>query len=219
MRFLDLLRRLYREERGGGGTSPIVKQVGFRARKDNVSLSSTTWDDPGVVASQNLPQNTNWTQPVDVVFRYRTLISDTTTSTKTSNYNNLGLEYNLAGGGWNSVSGTSPIQWAASGNYADGDTITTSQITGGQDSWTNGAANESDNSDGSYTLGNGTGHTEIEWALYVDSAQVTDAQTFQVRVAGMNSNDGETIPTVTVSEPAAVIPRLVMAPMRPAFRL
>lgn len=175
----------------GGGTSPQVRNDGFRVRYDGNTLASTTWD---------WAQNVNPTIRYNTVFRLRTLIADTVNSTKTNNYNNLGLEYNVAGAGWNAVTGTSPIQWSTSGNYADGDTITTAQITPistWAGSFTNGQGNENDNTDGSYTLGNGTGHTVIEWALYADSAQLNPGQTVQVRVANMDTNVSETIVTLS----------------------
>lgn len=186
------------------GTYPVTKMGGYRARKDNVGLASTTWDDPGVETSQNLAQNTGWTQPVDTVFRLRTLFTDTVTSTKTTNYNAIALEYNLASGGWNPVTATSPIQWASSGQYANGDSISTAQITGGQRSYVAGEGSEGDNATSPISIGNGNDHTVHEWALMVDSAQVSNGQTFQVRIilqsGGVDTHTAEVIPTVTISE-------------------
>lgn len=207
------------------GTYPVIKMGGFRARKNNVTLASTTWDNPGIVASTNLAENTNWTQPVDTVFRLRTLVTDTVASTKTTNYNSLAIEYNLASGGWNAVSGTSPIQWATETTYyANGDAITSAQISGGYSTYANGEGSQGDNSTSPISLGVGAGHTVHEWMLYVDSAQVSNGQTFQVRYilqsGGVDTHTAEVIPTVTISKPApAQIPNLVMAPPRRIPRL
>lgn len=188
------------------GTSPVVRMGGFRARKDNVTLASTTWDNPGIVAPTNLAQNTNWSQPVDTVFRVRTLLTDTVASTKTANYT-FGLQFNLAGGGYTAVTATTAVGWATSGQYADSDTIASAQITGGQNSFLTGQASEEDNVQpdaGNFTLGAGNDHTVVEWALLVDSAQVSNGQTFTLRCTGVNTNTGETIPTVTILEAQTV---------------
>jgi hypothetical protein len=173
------------------GTSPSVRNDGFRVRYDNNGLSSTTWD---------WDENTNPSIDVDTVFRLRTLMSDTVASTKTAPYNAMGLEYNHNSGGWNAVSGTSPVQWAASGQYADADSITSAQITpisAFAGSFVNGAGNESDNSTVNRTLGNGNGHTVDEWALTLDSAQVSNDDTIQIRNDGYDITSSETIVTVT----------------------
>lgn len=186
------------------GTTPIIVMKGFRARQgDTQTLDSTTW---------TYAQNTNFSQNVDEVFRLRTLLSDTVTSTKTAN-KTFGVEFNLASGGWTTVTGTTALQWSTSAQYADDDNISTAQITGGNRSFVTGKGSEGDNAAptaGNFTLGNGNDHTVVEWALLIDSAQVTNGQTLQVRCTGVDSNTAEVIPTITVVEVTPTKTRLAL---------
>ena len=146
-------------------------------------------------------ENGNWTQAVDTVFRLRTQQNDTAASTKTANYT-FGLEYQINGtGGFAAVTASTPIQSVASAQFNDDDATTSAQLTAGAGTFVNGRGDENAAapSSGNITLGNGAGHTEIEWALLIDSAQVSNGDTIEVRTTGGNAA-AATFPTITVSE-------------------
>jgi hypothetical protein len=166
-------------------------QDAYRGRGDTVGLNTNTWDNP---------LNTGWNQLVDTVFRVRFLIQETAGASATQAWK---LQYNLAGAGWNDVTASSPIQWALSGQYADDDT--TSQLLGAG-TFRTGHGNEGDNlcpDTGGVSI-QGNDETENEWALSVDSGQVTHTQTFQLRVVesdGTELGSYTNTPTITVNEP------------------
>jgi hypothetical protein len=173
---------------------PIIQQSSFRGRNDTQTLNSTTF---------TYALDTDWDQLVDDVFRVRYLIQEINGGSK----NNVAfkLQYNWSGSpGWNDVSGTSPLQWAASGQYADQDA--TSQVLG-SGSFVANEGSELDNITETTTSFAANEETETEWALTVDSAQVTDADTIDIR---MVESDGTLLggtyvtPQITVDKPAVV---------------
>jgi len=172
--------------------TPVLDQEAFRGRDDDVALNSGTWNGGGGL-------NGDWTQDVDVNFRCRFEIQETAGGdAKNQIYR---VQFNLASGGWTDVSAATAIQTALTTQYIH--LAATTQVIG----------------DGSFVAGNGldgaaqTGNitllsqsSEIEVCLSIDSAQVTDAQTFQLRlwnvstVAALDSYSNT--PTITVNEAA-----------------
>lgn len=182
------------------GTVPVVRMEGFNTRDDTHGLNATTgWG----------TEDANFSQDVDTNFRLRVLVSDTVASTKTANYK-TGLEFEInATGGFTAVTATTALQYANSAQYTDDDAVTSSQVTGGQNTFTNGTGSENNSAPtaGNTTLGNGNDHTEHEFCLYIDSAQVTDGDTIEVRATGLDATAAVTA-TITVVEAAAVEPPL-----------
>lgn len=177
----------------GGGTSPVVRQQGFRGRGDTVGINSTTWD---------YNENTNFSWDVDTTLRVRILISDTVTSTKTTNYNGVQLQFDLESAGLTTVTDTTAIQYTTSSQFTDADAVTSSQITGGQNTFTNGEG-DTNNTLNTITLGTAAnGHTEIEFCITIDSAQVNDGDQFTLEVSGMDTTATQ-IPTITIVKAGA----------------
>jgi hypothetical protein len=162
-------------------------QDSFRGRDDTQTLNSSTF-------THDL--NTGWTQDVDEVFRVRFLIQETNGGDTGSKQ--FKWQYNT-GSGYTDVSGTSPLQWANSGQYADDDATT--QVLG-SGSFTAGDGSEGDNITTSVDV-TANNETEFEGAFYIDSAQVDNNDTIDLR---MVESDGTVFiaytntPTITVSE-------------------
>lgn len=148
----------------------------------------------------------NWTQQTDTLFRLRVQFNDTAASTKTSNYT-FGLEFQINGGGFSAVGASSALQAANSAQFADDDATTSAQLTAGNGSFVNGVGDENGAapSAGNVTLGNGAGHTEMEFCLLIDSGQVSDGDSIEVRATGTDAAAAVTA-TITVDEPLAVPP-------------
>lgn len=174
------------------GVNPIVRQNGHAHRDDTAGLNTSTGLTEG-----------NWTQDVDTVFRYRTLLSDTAGATKTANYT-FGLEYQINGtGGFTAVSTTTPVQSTNSSQFADDDNVTASLVSGTKaGTFVNGRGDENAAapSAGNITLGNN--HTEVEWCLTIDSAQVAHNDTIELRVPADTTTDA-VFATITVNEAGA----------------
>lgn len=177
----------------GGTNSFEITQASFRARVDDSAA------DGSPVWIANL--NTDWTQAVDETFRIRFLVTESGGGKIAGTFGGR-LQFNLAGGGFTNVTASSAIQ-AANGAVTDG--RATGQVLG---AGTN-VAGEYDEADGNVadiSLA-GNDESEVEYNLTIDSAQVTDAQTFTLRVIGLG-NDSTVLnaytntPTVTVNESA-----------------
>lgn len=168
----------------------VSNQDGFRGRLDVVGLGTDTWTHL---------LNANFTQTTGVIFRVRFLFSETG---GTNWFKIHKLQFNLAGAGFVDVSGTTPIQWALSGQYAD-DALTTQLL--GSGTFVAGQGSEGDNlSPDSGNIKLKSKESEIEWALVIDAAQVADAQTFtlrQVESDGTAYNNYNQTPTITIDEP------------------
>lgn len=171
-------------------TTAVSNQNGFRGRNDTVALNTDTW---------TFGLNANFTQAVDATFRVRYLIAETAGSNFMKAYK---WQFNLAGGGETDVSGTSALQWALSGQYADGDATT--QVIGAG-SFVTGFGSEGDNlvpDAGSITIN--SSETELEGAFSIASGQVSDLQTVTLRVV---TSDGTPLTnynqslTITIDKP------------------
>lgn len=186
----------------------VWEQTSFRLRNDDGNEADATW-------KQAI--NVNDTINVDENFRPRfgITVSDTNQSIGCQ------LEYNLAGAGWNAVNATSSVvQSSASPNVANGATIT-EQLDQSKTFTArfspNGGFDEVDGLIANQSLTT-TEEMECEYCVQIQSGDVTDGQTIELRIsrAGTALDTYTNTPTVTVSE-AGVVPviNLVMAPYTP----
>lgn len=177
------------------GVSPVIRQIGFRARSDSVGLNVNTWDKGA--------QNEDFSQNVDEPFRLRLLISDTVASTKSAN-RTFGLEFRIGGtGGFTAVGPTTAVQGSPSAFFDDDALLTPSLLSGGQNTFVTGRGDTDGTApnSGNITLGNGNDHTEVESCLIIDSAQVSDGNTIEIQATGVDATPTQ-LPTITVVEGA-----------------
>lgn len=178
-------------------------QVAFRGRNDDGSETTATW---------KATQGTNWTQAVNVNFRVRLEVQETAACGK----NNVvwQLQYNLAAAGWVNVTTTSSVvRKSDSPNVTDG-VGTTDQLTAGTGTFQGGSGTTGGFDDGNGAAGGASmdlaasGHSEAEFCVQILSADVTDAQTLQLRITDNGTAFAAygSTPTITVSEAQSVIP-------------
>ena len=168
-----------------GGTTPNIVHAGFRGRDDGVGLNSGTFTHA---------RDTDWTQDADAIFRVRFLLEENAGGSLNNKYK---LQYNHGGGGWTDASGSSPVQDALSANYANGDPTT--QVLG------SGPFVAGDGVEGALVtlskISIDTEETEIEFALTIDSAQVSDEDAIQLRLRSLATATytDSVIPEITVN--------------------
>ena len=152
--------------------------IAWRGRNDDGNETTATW---------KAAQGVAWAQPVDVNFRVRFLVQN---STSAINNLDVQLQYNLNSAGWVNVSATSNVVRAsASPNVADQANLT-SQLTGG--SGTFEGATAFDEADGicggtAYDIA-ATEYFEHEFCCQLRSADVVNGDTIQLR--SINSDSG-----------------------------
>ncbi|NIQ91673.1 MAG: DUF2341 domain-containing protein, partial [Deltaproteobacteria bacterium] len=160
-------------------------QDSFRARNDNGDETTSTW---------TAAANTNWTQMVDKNFRVRFLVQET--SGIADSGKTFQLEYNLNGGGWNDVTGSSSVVKAtATANVTDG-ANTTQQLGSGTYVPTNAGFDEANGQVGSMDFA-GSDEVEVEFSLQIVGTDVSNSDTIQLRVNGLDTYTNT--PTVTVT--------------------
>src|SRR3990172_8734901 len=175
-------------------TNPLFTQVTFRLRNDDNNEASASW-------RQN--QGVDDSIPTGLKFRCRFLVDETNSRTWTNKTWNL--YYQLTGDAtYYAVTGSTPIQHALSTWFADADDCT-SQLTGGVGSFLvdNNGMNEAGGATNTGAAGN---FFEVEYCLLIDSNQVVNGNTINLRVY-----DGSTAinaytdqPVITVVETAIV---------------
>jgi hypothetical protein len=140
--------------------------------------------------------NTNWTQMVDKNFRLRFLVQETSGISEWDK--SFQLEYNLNGGGWNDVTGASSVVKAgATANVTDG-ADTTQQLGSGTYPPTNDGFDEADGLVGGTSLDfSGNDEVEVEFSLQIVGTDVSNGDTIQLRVKGLDTYT--TTPTMTVT--------------------
>lgn len=172
------------------------QQKSFRGRGDSVGLNTGTWDHA---------LNTGWTQDVDTVFRVRFSIQETGGSTGSAGgVDVFRVTFNIDGGSYTAVTGTTAVQWALSGQYANGDA--TSKLLDGTGSF-DAIGFGTENTNNIVPARHGQGNNfENEWALLLDSGQLSDGQVIGLRLQ-LNSADFSggyaNTPAITVQEAAA----------------
>jgi hypothetical protein len=176
---------------GGPPPETTLDQDSFRGRDDDVALNSATFNGGGGL-------NTNWSQAVSVNFRVRWLIQETAGDSGADKQ--YELWYDLNGAGYVEMTASTPIQPAATTQYANGDTTT--QVLG---SGTYVTGESAGGVDDATDTGNidwaGNDEAEMEWALTIDTAQVSNNDTIALRVrrAGGGILESYTnTPTITV---------------------
>ncbi len=167
---------------------PTFDQDSFRARNDDGSESAATWQ---------APANTNWTQAVDHNFRVRFVVQETSGFSAADK--TFQLEYNHNGSGWNDATGASSVvrSWI-SPSVADG-ADTTQQVGSGTFVTPNGGFDEVNGLAGGASLDfSGSDETEVEYCIQIRSADVSNNDTVQLRVKGLDTYTST--PTITVKE-------------------
>ncbi len=155
--------------------------------------------------------NTNWTQAADTLFRVRFVIQQTNSGADdaTDLTTEFLLQYQVNTGGYADVTGSSAVQFAAATGFANHDDTT--QVLG-SGSFVTGDGLESSGATDSITFtSEALSETEVEVALSIDSAQVSDADTVNLRFLWSNGDESppastfnrETnIPALTVDVPS-----------------
>jgi hypothetical protein len=162
----------------------------WRGKNDTGTGANTTdW-----IAAQNTP----WSQAVDVNFRVRFRGGDTGGATGT--WTTPQLQYQLNGGGFINVTGSSSVVRAtASPNVADNATTST-QLTGGSGgTFVAGSFDEVDGVVGSISLG-ASGNSEVEFCVQIRSADVGNGDTIELLVL-----NGGAAPTETNGHPSLTV--------------
>jgi hypothetical protein len=172
---------------------PAFDQDSFRGRSDDGNETTATWK-----ASANV----GWTQVMDENFRMRFVVQETGDGAAVDK--TFQLEYNLNGGGWNDVNGSSSVVRAwASPSMADG-TDTTQQVGAGTFVTPNAGFDEVNGLAGGTSLDfSGSDEVEVEYCLQIRSADVSDSDTIQLRVKGLDSYTNTPTITATSSTPPA----------------
>jgi len=174
-------------------TSPIYDQKSFRGRNDDVALNSATFTHA---------LNANWTQLADVNFRVRFVVQESNNKSAAQTFK---VQYQVAGGGYLPVTTGSAVKVVDSGNFTDDDA--TSQLLDGTGTFQAGVGDDLDNTlptSGSITVP-ANGNTEIEITLQIDSSQVSNGQTVNLRVILSPStvlNSYTSIPAITADVPS-----------------
>jgi hypothetical protein len=165
---------------------PEYDQDKFRGRNDDDNEADATW---------KAAVNNNWTQKMDENFRVRFVVQETGDGSEANK--TFQLQYNHKGGGWNNVTGSSSVvrSWA-SPNVADG-ADTTQQIGSGTFVAPNAGFDEANGQAGGSALDfSGSDEVELEFCLQIQSSDVTNDDTIQLRVKGLDSYTNT--PTITV---------------------
>lgn len=169
--------------------NPSFTQVTARARNDDGSESAATW---------KAAQGTDVTIAVDANFRYRFRIDETAARSWTSLTWNL--YYSLNGGAYTAVGAATPIQFALSGNFVDGDDTTT-QLTGGTGTFVTNNNGMKETTGGAVNTGAAGDLFEVEFCLKMDSGQLANNNTIALRIYNGTSAIATYTytPTITVS--------------------
>lgn len=152
-----------------------LDQSGYRFRNDDGGETGATW-----IAGTNTGVTFNVTR--EGAFRLRLAITETAGAATTGSGTSFQIQYSLNGGTWTTPTTSTPIQVMASSNVADGD-ATTQQISSGTfltgriDSSTDEAVS-GDNTQIDFAGGE---TTEVEYALFFDSSQLSSGDTVDFR--------------------------------------
>ena len=148
---------------------PSLTQVAFRGRNDDGTEITATW-----IAIQG----DDWSQDVDAKFRARFLCDEQNSKAWTAD--DFELYYSYNSGTYTLITATTPIQYATSAHYTNGDDCL-ERLTGGSGTFL--ADNNGMRQDAG---GNNSGainqYFDTEFCLNIDAAQVDDADTFLLHV-------------------------------------
>lgn len=146
--------------------NPITNQTDFRFREDSGNEATPTW----LAAA-----NTDISIDVDTDFRYRVVAAETAGASSPEPFNLL-LYYSLNAGAYALVTGATPVQFGIFSGASDGD-ATTQQVGAGSF-----VAGELDNTGAVTTVNLTAQETEMEYCLTLDSAQIANDDTIDLRV-------------------------------------
>lgn len=174
-------------------------QVSFRARFDDGSQTSATWQ---------AAVNTNWTQNATTVFRVRFLVRQTVSSATALLAKAFKIKYSLNGGAYTDVAAqgatTAPIRYANSANITDNE-ATTQQI--GSGTFLAGVVDENGNTGTLTFSGTQNQETEIEFVVEFYTPQFTNGDTITLRVYETGDTALATYTTTPTIRPAVVAAR------------
>ncbi len=182
-----------------GAVNATIDQATFRIRDDDGSESAATW---------RQLEDINDTLDTDINFRIRFTLDDTTDGERLNFQPQL--EYNLASGGWNDVNGASSVIRATASSEFTDDDDTTRQLSipsggsfitpnSGMDD-NDGLAGQDNDIDFVETVHD---FVEVEFCFQIRSADVSDAQTVQLRIK--NADSFGVTPTITINIPGFVV--------------
>jgi hypothetical protein len=141
-------------------------------------------------------QNNGWVQDVDTTFRVRLEIDETATADPAESPGGQ-LEARLNSGSYQDVTTTSSIVKAVSSSQFSDEDATTNLITGSGRTFDTGRGSHDGLVNNIPTLSNE--HTEFEYALQIVSDDVSDEDTVNVRVKGLNSYTFTPVITVNIA--------------------
>jgi len=171
---------------------PTFNQITFRIRDDDGDETGATW-----LAGQGA----DYSMDVDTNFRVRFLIDEQ--NVKAWSGLTFAVYYDIDGGGYSAVTGSSPIQYAATGtgNYTDNDDCT-EQLTGGTGTFVSNNNGMQSNSNDCTNTGAINQYFEMEVCFTIDSAQVSNGQSITLHVyeGGAEINSYVDSPVITVVE-------------------
>lgn len=145
--------------------SAITNQTDFRFRADSGNEATPTW-------LQNI--NIDHSMDVDTDFRYRVVVAETAGATNPETVNLL-LYYSHNSGAYTLITASTLIQFATFTGSSDGD-ATTQQLGSGSF-----VAGELDSNGSVANLDIQATETEMEYCLTIDSAQVANDDTIDLR--------------------------------------
>jgi hypothetical protein len=155
-------------------TTPLYDQDSFRGRDDSYGLN--------VDNGWHAAINTGWNQDVDTLFRPRFVIQEYNGKA----VNNILFQiwyrhYTTSWSSWAVVGAATPVTWADTSQYTNG--ATTTQVLG---SGTYGVDESACGVDNALNTGNadfsGNDEIEAEWALTLDSGQVSNGDLIEIQV-------------------------------------
>lgn len=153
-------------------TSPAFTQITFRLRYDNGSESGATW---------RAAENTNATINVAENFRVRVRF-DETASRAWSNQTFTWQYQKNGSGGYASISGSTPVQYSLSDNFANGADCTT-QLSGGTGTFVTDNNGMLESSAALVNSGTAGYLFETEICLQLDPAQMANGDYVDVRLS------------------------------------
>ena len=143
----------------------VTNQTDFRFRVNSGNEATATW-------LANI--NTNISIDVDTSFRYRVVVAETAGASNPETVNLL-LFFSLNGGTFTLITDSTAVQFASFTGSSDGD-ATTQQVGSGTF-----VAGELDNTGAVANLDLQSSETEMEYCLTIDSGQVANDDTIDLR--------------------------------------
>ena len=179
----------------GAPVYPIWQQADYAFYDDDTESDST------LIGSAGSQQ----TLDTDTIYQCRLAINETNGANKSPDLTLL-WQYNHESGGWSTITGSTPIQFADSIDLTDGESTTNRDPTG-TGTFNSGRVYESANTSAVCYTSSGNDHTEALLCFQIDSAQVTDGDEILVRcVEGDGTVFGGTYTNadIDVNEPVTV---------------